>query len=200
VSLVVSALSLLLWSHLEVFGPLAAGVLAFLGYRGVRSSKGSLRGPGLARIAMSLALVLLVLHAWIRVETSYRRAGMRRVQEACTAVEENLRSGTPEGAYDLLSPAARAKTDRAGFVSGQRDALRALGALKAPTVMRWEGGDWERFPDLDAGESVDLRLPITIEAEFDRGGGRVEIEVLVRRRGREVEGGLEVLRLKPASR
>ncbi len=199
-SLAVSGLSVLLWSRLEIGGPLAAGILAFAGYRGVRASGGSLRSPALARVAMSLALVLLLLHAWVRVSTGYRRAAMARVREACAAVEESLRSGTPEGTYDLLSPVARAGTDRDAFLADLRKGFRGLGALRTATAVRWEGGDWTRFPELDAAESVDLRLPLSMDAAFEKGPGCVELEISLRRRGRVLESGLEALRLKAAGK
>ena len=54
-SLALSAVSLLL-PDIGPLGPLVAGVLAFLGYRKVVRSKGTVRGPGLAKVAMTKGL------------------------------------------------------------------------------------------------------------------------------------------------
>lgn len=196
-SLGVSALSALAWSRFEIVGPFVAGILAFLGYRDVRLSRGALRGPGLARAAMSAALVLLVLQGWTWVGTAHRRVAMRTVRETKEAVEANLRSGTPEGAWELLRPGARARADRGAFVEGLRESLRPLGRLRTFTMMRFDGGDWERFPALDGAEGADLLLPLSFDAEFERGTGRVEIGVRCRRLEGGREGGLETLRVFP---
>jgi hypothetical protein len=199
-SLAVSALSLALPAAFGPIGPLAAGVLAFVGHRAVRKSGGALRGPGLAKIAMTIALALFLLQAWAVVRGAASAAAWAGIRARLAAVEETLRTGTAEGAYELLSPEARAATERAPWTAATRDALAALGPLVSLGEPRSEGGDWERTGEFGEGESADLRLPVAFDAEFRGGRGRVELEFSARRRGPEVTTGRESRRGGPAPR
>lgn len=196
-SLVLSGISLLPGFRLGPLGPLAAGVLAFLGYGAVRRSGGTLRGPLLARAAMTGALVALGLVAWsmIRHEATTRAWGEIRSQVA--RVEENLRRGTAEGAWDLLGPGARAAKDRAPFVKEMRAAMARLGSLDSLGDATPAGGDWDRTRVFDEGERAELRLPMDFDGRFQLGRGRIRLEVLVRREGRVVTGEIADLRVEP---
>ena len=196
-SLVLSAVSLLLPDAFGPIGPLVAGVLAFLGYRKVAASKGALRGPGIAKVAMTLALALLVLHAWAMVRNAAVAAAWNGIRGHLARVEEVLRTGTPEGAYALLSEEARGESGREAWVSGLRDALQRLGPLERLGEAREEGGDWPDTASFGDGETADLRLPLSFDAAFRNGPGRVEVEVRARRTGREVRTSLESLRVLP---
>jgi hypothetical protein len=174
-----------------------AGVLAFAGHRRVRASKGLERGPVLAKIAMTTALALLVLQGWQMVRHATAAAAWTLLRDHAARVDANLRSGTPEGAWELLSGEARRSTDRAAFVGDLRAALARLGPLEALGETSGSGGDWERTGTFEEGESADLRLPMVFDARFARGRGRVEVEVLLRRRGRAVTGDMTSLRVTP---
>lgn len=196
-SVVVSLLSLALPAGFGPLGPLAAGILAFLGYRRVRASGGTERGPLLARGAMTLALALLVVQSWAMVRHAPTAAAWASLREHAARVDANLRTGTPEGAWDLLSPEARAGADRAAFVTALRESLARLGPLQDLGETGGKGGDWERTGTFEDGESADLRLPMRFDARFERGRGRVEIEVRLHRRGKAVTGELASLRVTP---
>lgn len=199
-SLVLSAVSLALPTAFGPVGPLAAGVLAFLGYRKVRASQGAVRGPRLAQAAMTVALLLFVLQAWAMVRHAATTAAWAALGGQATRVDGNLRTGTPEGAFELLSPEAQASTDRAAFVTDLREALSRLGPLETLGEAREAGGDWERTGSFEDGEEAELRLAIAFDAKFRKGRGRVEVEVLVRRRGRAVTSGITALTVVPVNR
>ena len=196
-SLAVSGLSLALPTAFGPVGPLAAGVLAFLGHRSVRKSGGRLRGPVLAKVAMTLALALLLVQIWVVWRGAASAAAWTGIRARLAAVEETLRTGTAEGAFELLSPEAQGRTDRAAWVSATGDALGRLGALVSLGEPRAEGGDWERTGEFGSGDAADLRLPVAFDAEFRGGRGRIDLEFSARRRGREVTTGLEALRVVP---
>jgi len=196
-SVVVSLLSLALPAAFGPLGPLAAGILAFLGHRRVRASGGLERSPLLAQAAMTLALVLLVVQSWAMMRHAPTAAAWASLREHAARVDANLRTGTPEGAWELLSPEARAGADRAAFVTGLREALVRLGPLQDLGETGGEGGDWERTGSFEEGEKADLRLPMRFDARFERGRGRVEIEVLLRRRAKSVTGDLTAIRVTP---
>lgn len=196
-SLAVSGLSLALPAAFGPLGPLAAGILAFLGYRNVRAAGGAVRGPLLARGAMTLALALLVVQSWAMVRHAPTAAAWASIREHAARVDANLRTGTPEAAWDLLAPEARVEAGRAAFVTGLRDALSRLGPLQDLGATEGNGGDWERTGTFEEGDSAELRLPMRFDARFERGRGRVEIEVLLRRRGSSVTGALTSLRVAP---
>jgi hypothetical protein len=195
-SLGLSAISLGLPDRFGLLGPLAAGVLAFLGYRRVRASGGRLRGPLLAKVAMSAALLLFVAVAWVVVRRAPEAAAAARLQAQSARVEALLRTGTPEGAWELLSPEGRTGADRAAFVRAFREAMLRLGPLDSlgPPL---QGGGWEGMAGYREGASADLRLGWAFDARFARGPGRVEIEVRLRREGSAVSADLVGLRLLP---
>lgn len=199
-SLAVSGLSLALPTAFGPVGPLAAGVLAFLGHRSVRKSGGRLRGPVLAKVAMTLAIALLLVQMWVVWRGAASAAAWTGIRARLASVEETLRTGTAEGAFELLSPEAQGRTDRAAWVTATGDALGRLGALVSLGEPRAEGGDWERTGEFGSGDSADLRLPVAFDAEFRGGRGRIDLEFSARRRGREVTTGLEALRVAPAPR
>jgi hypothetical protein len=197
VSLTLSAVSLLLPQAFGPIGPVVAGVLAFLGHRRVRTSGGTLRGPVLAKVAMTAALLLLAAQGWFMVRNAPAAAAEVRVQAQTARVEAVLRAGTPEGSWDLLSPEAQAGSDRTAFVDSMRAAMARLGALETLGLPREAGGDWENSRNFLEGESADLRLGYAFEAKFQRGTGTVALSVLIRRRGREVAADLVALSVKP---
>lgn len=199
-SLAVSALSLALPAALGPVGPLVAGVLAFLGWRGVARSGGALRGPGLAKAAMTIALVLFLVQAWAVVRGAASAAAWAGIRARLAAVEETLRTGTAEGAWELLSPETRARTERTAWIGDLRDSLAALGPLVRLGEAREEGGDWARTAEFGSGDAAELRLPVSFDAEFRGGRGRIEAEFSARRRGREVSTGIESLRVVPGGR
>lgn len=196
-SLALTAVSVTLPTAFGPLGPLAAGVLAFLGDRRVKASGGALRGPVLAKVAMTAALLVLVAQAWFMIWNAPSAEAEIGIQAQTARVEAVLRSGTPEGAFDLLSPGAQAASDRKAFVESIRSALARLGALRSLGKPRNAGGDWDRSGTFLQGDSCDLRLGYAFDAEFERGKGTVAVEVLVRRRGRGVSVDLASLRLDP---
>jgi hypothetical protein len=196
-SLTLTAVSVTLPTAFGPLGPIAAGVLAFLGDRRVKASGGTLRGPVLAKVAMTAAHLVLLAEAWFMIWNAPSAAAEVGVQAQTARVEAVLRSGTPEGAFDLLSPAARAAADRSAFVESIRSALAHLGALRSLGKPRNAGGDWDRSGTFLQGDSSDLRLGYAFEAEFERGKGTVSVEVLVHRRGREVSVDLSSLGVAP---
>jgi len=200
VSLALTALSVLLPTAFGPLGPIVAGVLAFLGDRRVKASGGALRGPVLAKVAMTAALLLLAGQAWFVIRNAPSAAAEVRVQAQTARVEAVLRAGTAEGAWDLLSPEARAAGDRGAFVDGMRAAMARLGALESLGVPRESGGDWERSGTFLEGDAADLRLGYAFDAKFQRGQGTVAATVLVRRRGREVTVDLVALSVVPKAR
>jgi hypothetical protein len=197
VSLVLSAVSFALPAAFGPLGPLAAGILALVGYRKARAAPAEFRGPGLARVAMTLALAVFALQAWVLVRHSTTLAAWSLIQREVERVDANLRTGTAEGAYELLAPEVRARTDRAAFVGDLRAVTGRLGALERLGEATKVGGDWERTDSFERGDAAVLRLPMAIEAQFRGGPGRVEIEVVVRRTGGEVSAGLTALRVVP---
>ncbi|MCK6478650.1 MAG: hypothetical protein L6R43_00455 [Planctomycetes bacterium] len=196
-SLAISGMTLLLPGAMGPVGPFVAGVLAFLGHRRVRASGGALRGPRIALAAMTLALGLLVLQSWVMVRTAPVAAAWARIRGQIGRVDACLRTGTAEGAWDLLDPAARGALDRAAFVRDLRAAMERLGPLESLGTAREEGGDWEATPAFREGERAELRLGMAIPARFRGGEGVVRLEVLVRREGRVVEGVLTRLAVAP---
>jgi len=198
-SLVLSAVSLLL-PDVGPLGPLVAGVLAFLGHRQVARSKGAVRGPALAKAAMTAALVLFALHAWAVVRGAAAAAAWTGIRAHLAAVEGVLRDGTAEGAYGLLSEEARARTDRVAWVKDLGGAMERLGPIVRLGEPEETGGDWDRTATFGEGDSADLRLSLAFDAEFRDGRGRVEIEVRATRAGREVSTGLESLRVSPVEK
>lgn len=199
-SVALSGVSLFLPTAFGPLGPLVAGVLAFLGHRRVVLSKGALRGPGLAKVAMTLALALFLLQAWAVVRGAAAAAAWTGIRAHLAAVEDVLRDGSPEGAYGLLSEEARARTDRVPWVRGLGDAMERLGPLVRLGEARETGGDWERTATFGEGDAADLLLFLTFDGSFQRGRGRVEVEVRARRAGREVSTGLESLRVSPVEK
>ncbi len=197
VSLALTGVSVALPTAFGPVGPFAAGVLAFLGHRRVRASGGTLRGPVLAKVAMTAALLLLAAQGWFLIRNAPAAAAEVRVQAQTARVESVLRAGTPEGAWDLLAPEARAAADRAAFVDSMRTAMARLGALESLGLPREAGGDWERSRTFLEGESADLRLGYAFDAKFQRGKGTVALTVLVRRRGRTVTADLVALSVDP---
>lgn len=200
VSILLSGLSLLIPDRVGPLGPLAAGVLAFLGYRRVRASEGMLRSVGLARIAMTTALAIFVLHAWGMVRHAATGAAWNAIRGHLQAVEENLRTGTPEGAWDLLSPEGQARAERGPWVRELREALAVLGPLERLGEARALGGDWERTLVFEEGGEADLRLPLAFRPTFRGGAGSLHLEILVHRRGRRVTAELTELRVAPGGR
>jgi hypothetical protein len=200
VSLALTAVSLALPAAFGPLGPVAAGVLAFLGYRRVRASGGRLRGPVLAKVAMTAALVLLAAEAWIFVKHASSAAAEVRIQAATGRVESLLRTGTAEGGWEILAPDARGALDRAAFTESLRDAMGRLGPLESLGPPREAGGDWERTGTFDEGEEAELRLRYAFDATFRKGPGRIELEVRVRRRGAAVTADLTSLRVDPGKR
>ena len=194
-SLALTASSLVL--PLALVGPLVATVLALLGHRRVRKSGGALRSPALALAAMAAALVVFAAQGWVLVRAAPRAAAQIGMQGQTARVEAALRSGTAEGAFDLLSPAARQGTDRAKFVESLRAAFARLGALRSLGDPRERGAGWDRTGTFLEGDAVDLRLGWAFDAEFERGKGTVTLEVEVRRRGRAVEVDLVSLGVSP---
>jgi hypothetical protein len=180
-------------------GPFAAGVLALLGHRQARASGGAVRGPRLALAAMTAALAVLALQAWTVVRTAPAGAAWARIRERALLVDGNLRRGTPEGAWELLSEEARAAGGREAFVADLSAALAALGPLESLGDAREAGGEWDRTASFGEDAGADLRLGIAFDARFARGPGRVELTVRVRRAGRAVEGSLEALRVVPGA-
>ena len=199
VSLVLSAVSLAV-PGLGPIGPFAAGVLAFLGYRKVRAAPERFRGPGLARVAMTLALALVLLQAWVAVRHAGSAAAWAAIRRDIGRVDENLRSGTPEGAWDLFGPVEQGRSDRKQFVWSIRAATGTLGPLLRLGEPAEAGGDWFRTGEFDDGEEAEFRFPMTFDAWFRNGRGRVDVEVLVRRRGREVSSEITSLTVTPAGR
>jgi hypothetical protein len=199
-SLTLTAVSLALPRSFGPLGPLAAGVLAFLGDRRVKASGGTLRGPVLAKVAMTSALLLLVAMAVVMIRNAPAAAAEVRMQAQTARVEGVLRSGTPDGAFDLLSPEARAGADRAAFVESMRAAMARLGSLDSLGPSRAAGGDWNRAAAFQEGDAADLRLAYAFDATFQRGKGTVTVEVLVRRRGSDVTADILSLRVEPSTR
>ena len=95
------------------------------------------------------------LHGWFMIRNAPAAAAEVRVQAQTARVESLLRSGTPEGAWDLLSPEARAAGDRTAFVDSIRSAMARLGSLESLGPPRKEGGDWERSGSFLEGDSAD---------------------------------------------
>jgi len=197
VSLGASALSLLLLAPLALFGPLAAGVLAFLGYRQVRASGGRVRSAGLARVAMSAALGTLLLHAWLVVRYAPVAAAYAAMTRAAEDVRAALSTGTAESAWDLLGPEGHEAETREAFLARLRKAAARLGALADLGEAREAGGDWDRKDRYLGDPEAVLRLAVRFEARFERGPGRVEMEFLVRREGRGARAFLVALRVEP---
>ena len=197
VSLSLTAVSLALPTAFGPVGPLVAGVLAFLGHRRVRASGGTLRGPVLAKVAMTAALLLLAAQGWFMIRNAPAAAAEIRVQAQTARVEAILRAGTPEGAWEILAPEARPAEGRAAFVDSMRAAMARLGALESLGTPREAGGDWERSRTFLEGESADLRLGYAFDAKFQRGAGTIALTVLVRRRGRAVTADLVALGVEP---
>lgn len=195
VSLALTAASAALPTAFGPLGPVVAGFLAFFGHRRVRASGGTLRGPVLAKVAMTAALLLLLFQAWFMVRNGPAAAAEVRVQAVTSRVDSVLRAGTPEGAWDLLAHDAR--KDRAAFVDSLRAAMGRLGALESLGPPREAGGDWERSRTFLEGESAEIRLGYAFDSKFQRGDGTVALTVLVRRRGREVSADLVALDVAP---
>ena len=195
VSLVLSAVSFALPPAL---GPLAAGVLAVLGYRKVRAAPAEFRGPGLARIAMTLALVVLAVQAWVVVRYAATAAAWGAVNREVERVDANLRTGTAEGAWDLFGPVEQGRSERAAFVAYLRGSMGKLGPLERLGEPQEAGGDWFRTDSFEEGDAAELSLRMAFDAVFRDGRGRVEIEVLVRRRGRVVSSEISALTVDPA--
>jgi hypothetical protein len=200
VSLALTAASAALPTAFGPLGPVVAGFLAFFGHRRVRASGGTLRGPVLAKVAMTAALLLLLFQAWFMVRNGPAAAAEVRVQAHTARVESVLRAGTPEGAWDLLAEEAKGKLDRAAFVESLRAAMARLGALESLGPPKEAGGDWERSRTFLEGEASELRLGYAFDSKFQRGPGTVALTVLVRRRGRAVTVDLVALGVEPTPR
>ncbi len=198
-SLVLSGISLLVPSGLGPVGPLVAGVLAFLGYRAVRGSGGGLRGPLLARVAMTAALLLFAFMAWQMVRHAAAARAMGEIRGQVRRVEEVLRNGTAEGAWDLLGSGAKASGDRAAFVKALRAAMLRLGPLDSLGDAEQAGGDWDRTGSFEEGDREVLRLPMDLDGRFRQGRGRIRVEVVVRREGQAVASEIAALRVEPAA-
>ena len=192
-SIVLSAISLLL-PGLGPIGPLVAGFLAFVGYRAVRKSGGILRGPGLAAIAMTLSLAVLVLMAVAMIRDYRGMAALRRVADRIAEVDATLRGGTAEGAFDLLAPGARASLDRTVFLSDLRKAMTRLGPLEAMENETHPGGDWKDLGALDGSRT--MRLPVEVDARFR--GGRGMIRMVFRVSWRDDAAAAELFELAVA--
>lgn len=197
-SLAVSALALALPARVGPLGPLVAGFLAFLGYRRIASSGGRLRGPGLARVAMTAALGVLVFQGWTMVRTAPSAAALAEIRGQVARVERELRAGTPEGAFGLLDEGVRREADRAAWVGRMAGAMGRLGALESVRASREAGGDWDRTAGFLDDPAAVLRLRLAVEGTFARGPGTVHLEVVVRRSGSRVTSALTSLSLEAA--
>jgi hypothetical protein len=175
-SILLTSLSILL-PGIGPVGPIVAGFLAFVGYRAVRKSGGVLRGPVLASAAMSLALGALVLMGVAMLRDVRPNAALRRVKARVAEVEATLRTGTAEGAFELLAPDAPAAADRTAFLRGLRETMTRLGPLEAMESESHPGGDWKDLGSLDGSRS--LRLPVDIDARFRGGKGTIGLEFRV---------------------
>jgi len=198
-SLALCAISLLVPAGLGPLGPLAAGVLAFAGDRAVRRSGGALRSPGLARVAMTAALAVLLLMAWQMVRTGATRRAQAEMRDQVGRVEALLRGGTAEGAWDLIEEDARAGLDRAAFVGDLRAALLRLGPLESLGDAEKAGSDWDRTASFEEGDRASLDLPVVLTARFRGGPGRIRLAVRLRREGAAVTGGIRALRVEPGA-
>ncbi len=179
-------------------GPFVAGVLAFLGYRRVAASRGALRGPGLARAAMTAALLLLVHQAWLVVAGADVGAARVEIRRRLEEVETVLRSGTAENAWDLLAEEGRSGEDRETWVRGLRAAQARLGALRAMGELVEGGGDAGRATEeFRANPDGVATFRLAFAPEFERGRGRLETVIVVRKREGRVGASLVSLRLAP---
>ncbi len=197
-SLALSGLTLLLPGAMGPVGPFLAGVLAFLGHRRVRASGGALRGPRIALGAMTLALLLFALQAWMVVNTAPAAAAFREMRGQVANVDACLRTGTAEGAWDLLDPAARTGLDRAAFTGALREAMTRLGPLETLGAAEEAGGDWDATAAFPRGERAELRLGLLLRPVFRGGKGIVRLVITVRREGRRVTSGVTALAVEPA--
>jgi hypothetical protein len=202
-SLALSGLSILALARPPGLGPGApfvAGLLAFLGDRAVRTSGGAVRGPRLARVAMTLALALFVHQGWMMIRHAPTAAARAAVAERIAAGLEALRSGTPESAWELLGDDARRGADRERFVAGLRAALADLGPLADPGAPEEAGDGWgSGTASFLEGASARRTLRVAYPAaRFARGTGRIEIAVEARRDGRRVGAELLSIAVEPA--
>ena len=199
-SLALSGASVLVPSVFGPFGPLLAGVLAFVGYRAVRKSKGILRGPVLAAVAMTVALGLFAFMGWNMVRSFATAEAWRQIRAHIADVEATLRNGTAEGAWELLDSRARKGMDRTAFVKDLRDAMTRLGPLVSLGESRQAGGGWDETVHFEEAEGADLHLPMDIDALFRGGPGRVHVVIFLHRRDRAVSSEITELRVEAAGK
>jgi hypothetical protein len=178
-------------------GPLGAGILAFLGYRNIRASSGALRGAGLARIAMTASLVLLIGQFWFMWQAAPTSQAWGSIRSKVAAVDTALKSGTAESAWALLGEEAQGGLDRDAWLKAHRGATAELGGLRDLGDPGEQGGDWSRTGSFADGPQASLQLPMEFDATFANGDGTVLLEFLVQRNGRVVTVDLIRLDIEP---